>query len=71
LDEVDGIPMIVSSTLEIDAAVAGVDDDSFQVIVREAAELCPVSRLLPVPRCPFAPSCDHDHDSRTVGLPAL
>ncbi|HEY7620940.1 MAG TPA: OsmC family peroxiredoxin [Solirubrobacteraceae bacterium] len=45
LDEVDGLPTIVSSELEIVAEVGAVDEDAFQAIVQEAAELCPVSRL--------------------------
>lgn len=45
LDEVDGVPTIVSSAVEIGAGVPGLDDGAFQAIVQEAAELCPVSRL--------------------------
>lgn len=45
LDEVDGAPTIVSSTLEINARIPGLDDDGFQAAVTQAAELCPVSRL--------------------------
>ena len=45
LDDVDGVPTIVSSALEIGAEAPGLDEDGFQAIVQEAAELCPVSRL--------------------------
>lgn len=45
LDEVDGLPTIVSSALTIKARVSGVDAAKFQRIVDEAAALCPVSRL--------------------------
>ncbi|OMB96157.1 osmotically inducible protein OsmC [Mycobacterium sp. NS-7484] len=45
LDEVDGLPTIVTSALTVKAQVDGVDGDGFQRIVDEAAALCPVSRL--------------------------
>ena len=45
LDEVDGIPTIVSSHLFVRGQVTGVDGDGFQAAVEEAAALCPVSRL--------------------------
>ncbi len=45
LDEVDGLPTIVSSALQIRGQVTGVDAAEFQQIVDEAAALCPVSRL--------------------------
>lgn len=45
LDEVDGVPTIVSSQLLVRATVRGIDGDGFQRAVDEAAELCPVSRL--------------------------
>jgi osmotically inducible protein OsmC len=45
LDEVDGLPTIVSSDLRVRAQVPGLDDSGFQEIVAEAAALCPVSRL--------------------------
>ncbi|MEA2384041.1 MAG: lipoyl-dependent peroxiredoxin [Solirubrobacteraceae bacterium] len=45
LDDVDGVPTIVSSALEIGAEASGLDEDGFQAIVQEAADLCPVSRL--------------------------
>ncbi|BBZ03039.1 osmotically inducible protein OsmC [Mycolicibacterium chitae] len=45
LDEVDGVPTIVSSALAIRARVDGVDAGKFERIVDEAAALCPVSRL--------------------------
>lgn len=45
LDEVDGLPTIVSSDLRVRAQVPGLDDSGFQKIVEEAAALCPVSRL--------------------------
>ena len=45
LDEVDGLPTIVSSLLLVRARVDGLDGDRFQKVVDEAAALCPVSRL--------------------------
>lgn len=45
LDAVDGRPTVVSSALRVQAQVPGLDDASFQLIVAEAAELCPISRL--------------------------
>ena len=45
LDEVDGVPTIVSSSLRVHGRVAGLDAAGFQEAVGEAAALCPVSRL--------------------------
>jgi osmotically inducible protein OsmC len=45
LDDVDGVPTIVSSALRVDGWVAQVDATGFQKVVDEAAALCPVSRL--------------------------
>lgn len=45
LDEVDGRPTIVSSTLTVRGVVPGVDAAGFQAALDEAADLCPVSRL--------------------------
>jgi osmotically inducible protein OsmC len=45
LDEVDGLPTIVSSALRVRAKVPGLDAAAFQQAVDEAAALCPVSRL--------------------------
>jgi osmotically inducible protein OsmC len=45
LDEVNSLPTVVSSALHVVAQVPGIDDKQFQSIVREAAELCPISRL--------------------------
>jgi len=45
LDEVGGLPTIVSSDLRVRARVPGLGDASFQAILDEAAALCPVSRL--------------------------
>ena len=45
LDEVDGRPTVVSSALRVRAQVPGMDDATFDSIVDEAAELCPISRL--------------------------
>ena len=45
LDEVDGLPTIISSQLLVKAQVKGLDADAFQAAVDEAAALCPVSRL--------------------------
>lgn len=45
LDEVDGLPTIVSSEVTVSARVPGIDAAGFQQAVDEAAALCPVSRL--------------------------
>jgi lipoyl-dependent peroxiredoxin len=45
LDEVDGVPTVVSSALSVQATVPQADQDSFQRSVDEAAALCPISRL--------------------------
>ena len=45
LEEVDGLPTIVSSTVLVNAQIAGIDAEQFQQAVDEAAALCPVSRL--------------------------
>lgn len=45
LDEVNSLPTVVSSALRVVAQVPGIGDKQFQSIVREAAELCPISRL--------------------------
>jgi len=45
LDEVDGVPTIISSELLVRAHVEGLDAEAFDAAVAEAAELCPVSRL--------------------------
>jgi lipoyl-dependent peroxiredoxin len=45
LDEVGGLPTIVSSDRQVRGQVPGLDDAGFQAAVGEAASLCPVSRL--------------------------
>ena len=45
LDDVDGVPTIVSSVLQVRGRVPKMDATSFQSVVDEAAKLCPVSRL--------------------------
>lgn len=45
LDQVGGLPTIVSSALHVRGRVAGLDKARFQAVVDEAAALCPVSRL--------------------------
>jgi len=45
LDEVRGVPTIVSSHLDVTARVPGLDKSGFDTAVSEASELCPVSRL--------------------------
>jgi osmotically inducible protein OsmC len=45
LAEVDGRPTIVSSALTVRGQVAGLDAQTFQAAVDEAAGLCPISRL--------------------------
>lgn len=45
LGEVDGRPTVVTSALTVHAQVPELDDAVFQAVVKEAAELCPISRL--------------------------
>jgi osmotically inducible protein OsmC len=45
LADVDGVPTITSSFLEVTAVVADLDGPTFDDIVAQAAGLCPVSRL--------------------------
>ncbi|MFC0865387.1 OsmC family peroxiredoxin [Sphaerimonospora cavernae] len=45
LDEVGGVPTIVSSALRVRGRVPDLDADGFRKAVDEAAGLCPVSRL--------------------------
>jgi lipoyl-dependent peroxiredoxin len=45
LAEVDGLPTIVSSVLDVGGRVDGLDAAGFEAVVAEAAALCPVSRL--------------------------
>jgi lipoyl-dependent peroxiredoxin len=45
LDEVEGVPTVVSSALRVRGLVPELDAAGFQSAVDEAAELCPVSRL--------------------------
>jgi len=45
LDEVGGLPTIVSSSISVRAQAPGIDYSRFQDVVKEAAALCPVSRL--------------------------
>ncbi len=45
LEEVDGRPTITTSAISVKAGVEGIDDATFQKVVSDAAELCPVSRL--------------------------
>jgi osmotically inducible protein OsmC len=45
LDEVDGLPTVVSSALRVRAQVPDLDDVTFRTIVDEAAARCPISRL--------------------------
>ncbi len=44
-DQVDGRPTVVSSILRVIAQVMDVDRDTFNSIVGEAVDLCPISRL--------------------------
>jgi osmotically inducible protein OsmC len=44
-DEVDGKPTVSKSAITVRAKVPGVDDAKFQAAVKDAADLCPVSRL--------------------------
>lgn len=45
LADVDGLPTITSSELDVGGRVEGLDAFAFQAVVAEAAALCPVSRL--------------------------
>jgi osmotically inducible protein OsmC len=45
LDDVGGVPTIVSSHLDVTATIPGLDKAGFDTAVSEASELCPVSRL--------------------------
>ncbi len=45
LDDVNGIPTITTSRLEVRAQVAGLDAEAFAGVLEQAAALCPVSRL--------------------------
>lgn len=45
LDEVDGEPTITSSVLTLRAQIEGLDQDTFEQAVNDAASGCPVSRL--------------------------
>jgi lipoyl-dependent peroxiredoxin len=45
LDEVGGVPTVVSSAIEVRARVPGLDREEFDAAVTEAAQLCPISRL--------------------------
>lgn len=45
LDEVNGVPTIISSLLLVKGQVNGLDANGFQETVDEAAKLCPISRL--------------------------
>jgi osmotically inducible protein OsmC len=45
LEEVDGVPTIVSSALQVRGRVPDLDAAGFQAAVDEAATLCPVSRV--------------------------
>ena len=45
LDAVDGKPTIVSAAITVMGDVPGIDNATFQSVVKEAAELCPISRL--------------------------
>jgi osmotically inducible protein OsmC len=45
LDEVDGVPTIVSSAIAAKGRVEGIDAAGFSAVVADAARLCPVSRL--------------------------
>lgn len=45
LDDVGGVPTVVSSKLHVEARVPGIDAPRFQKVIDEAASLCPISRL--------------------------
>lgn len=45
LDEVDGVPTITASSLQVRARVPELDDAGFDAVLQRAAALCPISRL--------------------------
>ena len=45
LADVDGLPTITSSHLDVHARIPGMDAARFAAVVDEAAALCPISRL--------------------------
>jgi osmotically inducible protein OsmC len=45
LEEIDGVPTISSSVIEAKGRIEGMNRRGFALVVSEAAELCPVSRL--------------------------
>jgi osmotically inducible protein OsmC len=45
LEDIDGRPTVVSSSLHVVGHVVDLDGDTFRAIVHEAADLCPISRL--------------------------
>jgi osmotically inducible protein OsmC len=45
LEDVDGVPTVVSSALQVTGRVAGIDGAGFQAAVEAAAKSCPISRL--------------------------
>lgn len=53
LDEVDGVPTVTSSELEVRGRVPGLDGPGFEAVVGEAAQLCPISRLFAGARVTF------------------
>jgi hypothetical protein len=55
LDDVDGLPTVTSSALQVRGKVPGLDSVGFQSAIAEAAALCPVSRLLPEQKSPSRP----------------
>lgn len=46
LQEVEAVPTVVSSAIEVRAKVEAIDEATFEEIVDNAAKLCPISRLL-------------------------
>jgi osmotically inducible protein OsmC len=45
LDEVDGVPTVTSSELDVRGRVPALDAEGFEKIAEEAADICPISRL--------------------------
>jgi osmotically inducible protein OsmC len=45
LEVTNDVPTIVSSALRVRAHIPGLDNATFQSVVNEAANLCPISRL--------------------------
>lgn len=64
LDDVDGVPTVVTSALRIRGQVPGLDAAGFQSVVAEAAGLCPMSRLFAGARITVDATLDPEESAR-------